>query len=486
MKKTYVTTMPNHIGAFLQASRCFARLGVNICRVSYNKAVDVHTLFIDAEGTPEQLREADRELERIGYLQKVTTGANILLIEFRLPDAPGSVTGVLELIERFSFNISYMSSQQNRAPYQLFKMGLFVEDQSAVEDFLKEAEKLCRVRVIDYNHSEKVFDNSIFYNSFVSGLVEGLGISRDMENELLVNANLAMQTLDEQGLSPYRTFDSISRFAELLASCKGEAFSPRISRHRLSENTELTLIEPPCGSNTAILRSGEETLFIDSGYACYREEMLSIFRKLLPDFDGMEKRILITHADVDHCGLLDLFDEIFASSRSAECLRLEYEGEPGFREQNYLHKPYIRICKALTSYPRINPEKITVPWQMELRGREVLQQIGFFDFADLHFEVYEGGGGHLPGEIVLIDYEHHIAFTGDIYINIQGMTSEQRNYNRYAPILMTSVDTDPELCARERAAIMQRLGAGKWQIYGAHGYRKDYDVSAASGENKLK
>lgn len=30
MKKTFVTVMPNHIGAFLKASRCFAANGVNI------------------------------------------------------------------------------------------------------------------------------------------------------------------------------------------------------------------------------------------------------------------------------------------------------------------------------------------------------------------------------------------------------------------------------------------------------------------------
>ena len=64
MKKTYVTSMPNRIGAFLKASKCFSELGVNITRVSYNKAVDSHTLFIDAEGTEEQLRKADAELEK--------------------------------------------------------------------------------------------------------------------------------------------------------------------------------------------------------------------------------------------------------------------------------------------------------------------------------------------------------------------------------------------------------------------------------------
>ncbi len=62
MKKTYITTMPDQIGAFLKASECFASLGVNITRVSYNKAIDSHTLFIDADGGEEQLAEADREL----------------------------------------------------------------------------------------------------------------------------------------------------------------------------------------------------------------------------------------------------------------------------------------------------------------------------------------------------------------------------------------------------------------------------------------
>ena len=50
MKKTYVTKMPDHIGAFLKASEAISGLGVNITRVSYNKAVDSHTLFIEVDG----------------------------------------------------------------------------------------------------------------------------------------------------------------------------------------------------------------------------------------------------------------------------------------------------------------------------------------------------------------------------------------------------------------------------------------------------
>jgi len=477
MKKTYVTSMPNHIGAFLKASKCFSALGINITRVSYNKAVDSHTLFIDAEGTADQLKKADVELEKIGYLQSNSTKTSIVLIEFCLEDVPGSVTNILTLINDFNFNISYISSQENGTDYQYFKMGLYVEDFDKISEFLKEAEKLCRVRVIDYNSSEKVYDNSIFYNTYVMGLSKTVGLSEKISRELLVHVNLAMQTLDEQGLSPYRTFDSISKFAELLGASKGKAFMPRISTHKISDNTEITLIEPPCGSNTIIIKSNNKVLFVDSGYACYSGEMLEVFNKVVSDFETIKKTILVTHADVDHCGLLPLFDEVIASPKTALCLKNEYLGNDGYREKNPLHKPYINICKILTSYTATNPEKITIIGDNRENLTEPLTQIGFFDFEELHFEVYEGKGGHLPGEIVLIDYAKHIAITGDIYINIHGLTSEQAEYNQYAPILMTSVDTNPKLCAEERKAIIERLGVGRWQIFGAHGFKKDYSVT---------
>ena len=478
MKKTYVTSMPDHIGAFLTASKCFASLGINITRVSYNKAVDSHMLFVDAEGTEDQLKKADTELESIGYLPSNTDKTSVVLIEFCLRDLPGSVTDVLTLISEFNFNISYISSQENGTDYQHFKMGLYVDHPEKITSFLKEAEKLCRVRVIGYNGSERVYDNSIFYNTYVVGLAQVMGLSDRVIRELLVHVNLAMQTLDEQGLSPYRTFDSIYRFAELLGASRGDSFHPRITSHKVGKASEITLIEPPCGSNTIIIKSQGKVLFVDSGYACYREEMLTILHRLLPDFDRIEKTVLVTHADVDHCGLLPIFDKVIASRRSAQCLANEALGQNGYREENPLHKPYVSICKILTSYRPMNPSRIVTPFHDTEAPSEPLSQIGFLDFGELHFEVYEGKGGHLPGEILLIDYDSHIAITGDVYINIHGLTAEQAEYNQYAPILMTSVDTDPNLCKEQRKALMQRLGVGQWQIFGSHGFKKDYSVSS--------
>ena len=58
------------------------------------------------------------------------------------------------------------------------------------------------------------------------------------------------------------------------------------------------------------------------------------------------------------------------------------------------------------------------------------------------------------------------------------LTKKQAEYNQYAPIFMTSVDTDAELCAKERSAFLQRLGVGKWSIFGGHGQKKEYSPQA--------
>ena len=153
--------------------------------------------------------------------------------------------------------------------------------------------------------------------------------------------------------------------------------------------------------------------------------MKKILLSLLPDFETMPKNIFITHADVDHTGLLPLFDEILTSASTRECLVLEASGQNGFREQNPLHRPYVNICKTLTSYLPPDQDKIQAVWDLSRDPKEPLEPLGVFDFGEMHFEVYQGKGGHLPGETVLIDYTHKVAFTGDIFVNLKDKTPRQ-------------------------------------------------------------
>ena len=106
VRKTYITRMPDKAGAFLLASRIIARAGGNIVRVNYNKAVDLHTLFIEVTGDGEQHERISRELSECGYLPEELPDEQILMIELDLPDVPGAVTPALEIISRHQVNIS--------------------------------------------------------------------------------------------------------------------------------------------------------------------------------------------------------------------------------------------------------------------------------------------------------------------------------------------------------------------------------------------
>ena len=469
MRKTYITTMPDKSGAFLEASRIIAAAGANITRVSYNKAVDTHTLFIDVSGEPEQLEAISENLRRLGYIQNADGGGRVLLVEFVLRDVPGTVQGVLELIHQYNFNISYINSHENGSGYQNFRMGLFLEHPEDIRDFLERVSALCEIRIIDYDESERVLDNTVFYMRFANRVAQKLNLPRAKANELTAQSNRIMQMLDERNEPPYKTFDYIGKFADMLAHYKGAAFEPRLSRLPLRSGGMLWCVEPPCGSNTYVFERGERLLFVDSGFACYAPEMVALLRRLLPGFDERPRQMVITHPDMDHCGLLNLFDEIFVSPVARQHFQWENAGEPNYRERNPAHAPYCAISRILSRYLPPEMTHLRVVDGEPDDPDDPLCPLGSFAFAGLRFDLYRGNGGHADGEVVIVCESEGLIFTGDIMVNISGFTREQAAFNRLAPYLMTSVNMDSRRASIERDALCARFPAGKYLYCCAHG-----------------
>lgn len=476
MKRTFTTTMPDQVGAFLLADRCLTGLGLNITRVSYNKAVDTHMLFLEVEGDPETLDKAEWELARLGYLQNELGAGRVLLLEFQLKDEPGSLYPVLKLIHAFHFNISYINSQENGTEYQYFKMGLFVDDGREISDFMRQVALLCPVRVLEYDKSEKILDNTVFYLNFASDISQKMHFTEDEKRQFIVESNKIMQLLDERNSPPYKTFEYIGKFADCIQSYKGEAFTPRVTKQE-QDGVTITLIEPPCGSNLCFLDAGEDAplLCVDSGFACYRMEMQLLLHQLFPTWNSRHKVLLLTHGDVDHCGLTDLFDEVYCSQRCLENFQHECAGLPAIREENPLHEPYVRISKLLTAY---RPPEIDHRFHAFCGNscNDVFSTGVPLNIDPFSFVAYEGRGGHVAGEVLYIDSVHHLAFSGDIFVNLKGFTPEQAQFNRLAPYLMTSVDTDPTLAKAERDAFRTLLTPGTWQICGGHGAILSIDI----------
>ena len=156
MRRTFITRLPNKAGAFLKATRIVAQSGANITRVSYNKAVDLHVLFLEVSGSQAQLDTIAVRLNDVGYILNEDNPGKTILLEFHLPNVPSAVLPVLELIDSFNFNITYMSGQENDTDHQDLKVGIYIQDPAQTKAFLDRAAKLCEMRVLNYDKSQKV------------------------------------------------------------------------------------------------------------------------------------------------------------------------------------------------------------------------------------------------------------------------------------------------------------------------------------------
>ncbi len=458
IRKTYITRMPDQAGAFLLAGRIISGAGGNIVRVNYNRAVDIHTLFIEVAADEAQHELIERKLAACGYL--AAEGDNdrqILMIVLKLPDTPGTVLPVLEILGKYNVNISYISSQENGTGWQHFKMGLLIENTDEITHLMDEISRICEIRILDYEVTDRLLDGTVFYITFANEMRDILSLDQAQTNNVLVWANRIMQRLDEDGKPVIQTFDYIRRFAQFVRSRRGDGFNAQLSAFSPAPGLMIYSIEPPCGSNTHILRYRNELLFVDSGFACYREEMLTLFRAHIPGFDSMRKRAVITHADVDHVGLLDLFETVYMAQSCYVNFELEHRGEPDYREQNPLHEPYCRLSKLISEYA---PPPLALCRVIGKKTDDSLfTQIGEIPFGGWKFKVFEGRGGHVKGECVIVCDELRVIFSGDIYVNIRGFSAEQREFNSFAPFLMTGVESVPAL-SRENREYLCRTYAG--------------------------
>ena len=255
-----------------------------------------------------------------------------------------------------------------------------------------------------------------------------------------------------------KVFDHIRRFARWVSTYRGNNFKTNIERINLSDSVTVYSIQPYCGSNTYVLVSRSELLLIDTGFAIYAEEMLLTFKELIPDWDSRAKKVYITHADVDHCGLLSKLKdtEIIVNQKSAENFQRQHDGLPDYREQTALHLGYSKISQIISGYMVLDVNSLKILDKDTSKEHSSLIPIGSLEIGDLNFIILEGSGGHLYGEMIYACREAGILFTGDILVNISGFSKERAEFNSLAPYLMKSVNVDSE-----KAREMRRQGGGE-------------------------
>lgn len=469
MKRSFMTSLPDMSGAFLVASRIILAHGGNMVRASYNKAVDAHTLFLDVEGAADALDAIESELHEAGFLQEESR-VKVVLIEIEVPNEPGGVIPVLEALKRREVSISYLSSRATGDTAPL-KMGLYIEEPSVIGALLDELATICPVRILSYDAGEKKLDNTVFYLTFADEMRQLLGLTPAQTKEFIYYANLAMQQTDERGEPHSKTFEYVSRFAHFVAEHGGTAYECRTTCQRLTDRVTVTLLEPPCGSNITVLEdeNTKELLVIDGGFACYEAETMRLLRSLFPQFDARKKEMLLTHSDSDHTGICGHFGAIWCTRRTADVFAGEHIGLPCPREENPNMLPYYHLSKLITDYTPPALSRLCLLDSAPADDTAPLSKVGQFRFADMAFDVYQGNGGHVPGETILLDERHRIAITGDDYINAQDMIAPQKEFNRLAPYLARSVNQDSVKYRAILQTLRHMLDGDGWLLLPGHG-----------------
>ncbi len=456
--KTYVTNLPNRSGAFLQASRAVAARGGNIVRVSYNKAVDLHTLFVDVDAPDQVQEEILGDLTGLGYIARDFPPLRVLVVEIQIPDRPGALTPVLETLARYDVNISYMNSSSAGEPFQRFVMGLLIERPQLVQQLLEEISGLYPLHILDYDSSGTNLDNTVFYIRLASEMQGLLSLSDEKTMEFLSEANRILQIHQQQGENPDRVFSYIRRFAAFVSRYRGPAFTVDVDILPRGECT-LYAIQPPCGSNTYVLRRGREAVLFDTGYAVYAREMDFVFHALFPDWDSLNKQIAITHADVDHCGLLSAMPDVPVrlTAKSAESLGHQRLGIPDFRETSIFCLGYSRLSRLISGYQPPDPAGLFPLDRGTPAAHEDLLEVARITFCGLEFQVWEGSGGHMYGETIYFCPQEGLVFTGDNLVNISGFSAERAEFNALAPYLMGSVNIDSAKATRMRQQVTRLI-----------------------------
>ncbi len=473
MEKSFALVLPDRPGALRDVTRMLSVLGVSVLRASYNRVVDVHTFFLDVSGTSAAIARAEDEFRaRFLFPQQREVG-RVELLEFELDDTIGAFDPVLALLERYELNITFFDARTDVENSNVVQVGVYVNHPKILDSVLEDAKSICPVRVVNREHRLNMLDNNHFTLTFAHGLAQMLDLSSQEEQEILVNANRIMQNLMHQNDDPYKPFDFIYQIGQTLARYNGPSFARdcRITRLQTCMGVSCVCIEPPAGSTTWIFECDDQLLCVDAGYRCFAAELEGVLRGIYPDWDARRKELFLTHGDMDHIGAWDRFDKLYASGRTIDGFAFESMGIVNWREQNPHSFPYNRVGSTLSKYQTPDHASIACLGEASPFGeqQELLRQIDILEIPPLSFEVWEGKGGHVRGETMLIERSNRVCVSGDVFVNVHGETKPQARFNALAPFLMTSVDSVPDLARQERSALFHLLDEEEWLVFGGHG-----------------
>ncbi|MFA7166656.1 MAG: MBL fold metallo-hydrolase [Desulfoplanes sp.] len=467
-----ITQMPDEPGAFLKAAQIMRRYGANMSRISYDRAMDAHTFFMDITCEEGRAGIIKKELEAIGYLEKDLPRISILAIAAYVPDRSGELFDFLHILDQWKANITSIDFDNSGRHRDKVSMRLNIAGQADTDELLKTLQLKYRLDILEYDATGDGLDDTVFYIRFAQRLRRITGIdAEDLLSSLLAGTNHIAQELTALKRDTRQVFDVVLKMAERIGETK-EHFFCDIETIPLTPAVTLHIFQLPTGSNIALFETPDEYVMIDTGYGLYFPYISRIFEERFADFTAKLRRIYITHADADHCGACGQYAHAvtWMNPQSRDVLRNPSRGYGSDLKDSVLEKVYTRLSHILSEYSPPDRETIRLFSDVSLDTCHGFSLIDHFSLGEITFEVLQGRGGHVHGEMIFLARDHGLIFTGDCLVNLKDMSRERAEYNKLADFLMTSVNVNSAIAREQRRALLEMIGECDTELE-AHGKR---------------
>lgn len=403
--------MPNKPGAFLKACQVIRENDGNIIRVSYNEGVN---LFIEVMASDAQLDAIEEGLGVIAYVETPKEPDNMRIV-VKINDVPGALYPVLEIFKKYKINITYLNSFTENREFQHFSFGFNIENYDKVTRTLLDISKIYLLNITKYVGKDKELDTIVEYIRGANNLQTLFSFQDYKALDYIKECTVATKRFAKMGKDPTPLLTQMDQVMKFISFHSGINFNPKMTKYELSPESDLYCFEPPCGSNSYIVKSGDKLLFVDTGMGIFSEEMIMEYRELFPAYYSMEKIVIPTHADVYHCGLIDDIEraKILVTENTYKIFQQLYKPMPEFDNEEMLYRAaFNRISRIITDFHIPAKKKCKI---LKNNGKGPLDKIYSFKFGDLEFDLYEGIGGHIPGETMVLCRNKKVVFTGGVF-----------------------------------------------------------------------
>lgn len=431
---------------------------------------------------------------------QITSLDSVLEIKVRLKNEPGTLAAFANLLKYHGANVIYMLYDEDIDP-EASDIALATKDLKEIDRLLNAVNKsgyYYRVlyRGADAREAEHMIGLKLVEKFFLK--IRRLLPDREFDEiKSIVDSSQDLfadlvHFYEEAGnyLEAGDVFEKILTLASKSRTRVGARFTvAEMPLLKFGPDVTLHSFRLPTSENVYLFDSGEEVVMIDAGYGIYYQDIKKLMEAKSLDPSRL-RRIYLTHPDADHAGTSGFFAEEYSSevfmhpgSRDVIVHSNRAFGTTG-RMAN-LNKYYTRLINKFTEsrFPR----KITFFSISDLGNEGAFRIIDTFRIGSLRFDVLESHGGHIPGHVFFLNREHGLIFTSDFLINVQSLSSEDKEVLSVYRYLLTNPNSDSQIFRNETNSLRElitNLGQNlkrsgrQMTIFPGHGHYYSADMLA--------